>query len=266
MALAARLPSLGRNRPRSLVYVPDIEPGWALQALSRLADHVALTVDASQAFLPSRVKRTVTGYPLRQDLANWDQAAARQALGLQSDLPVFLVWGGSKGARSINQALLAALPQLLQSMQVVHISGQLAWQQAEQTLRELPDELAGRYRPFAYLHTQMSAALAAADVVLSRAGASSLGEYPFFGLPAVLVPYPYAWRYQHVNADYLVRRGAALLLLDSDLTIKLLPTIQALMADQPRRQAMSQAMRSLAQPDAAATIAGLLRSLATQGN
>jgi len=264
MALAARWPASGRKRPRSLVYVPDIEPGWALRALARLADHVALTVEDSQAFLPRKVGRTVSGYPLRKNLEKWDKAAASQALGLQADLPVFLVWGGSKGARSINQALFEALPQLLPDMQVVHISGQNAWQQALQVKQDLPVGLSGRYYLYAYLHGEMNAALASADLVLSRAGASSLGEYPFFGLPAVLVPYPYAWRYQKVNADYLVQRGAAFLLPDADLGQNLLPTIRSLMADQPRRQAMSQAMRSLARPDAAATIAGLLRTMSTQ--
>jgi UDP-N-acetylglucosamine--N-acetylmuramyl-(pentapeptide) pyrophosphoryl-undecaprenol N-acetylglucosamine transferase len=151
-------------------------------------------------------------------------------------------------------------------MQVVHISGQSAWEQAEQARQSLPPELAERYHAYPYLHAEMSAALAAADVVLSRAGASSLGEYPFFGLPAVLVPYPYAWRYQRVNADYLVQRGAAIMLLDADLNARLLPTIQDLVSDIPRRQVMAQAMRSLAKPDAAATIAGLLNSLAVHKN
>ena len=71
----------------------------------------------------------------------------------------------------------------------------------------------------------MGAALAAADLVVSRAGASILGEYPLFGLPAILVPYPYAWRYQKVNADYLVKRQAAEMLPDEQLKEKLLPTM-----------------------------------------
>ena len=77
----------------------------------------------------------------------------------------------------------------------------------------------------AYLH-EMGAALAAADLVVSRAGASSLGEFPLFALPAVLVPYPHAWRYQKVNADYLSRRGAAIILEDHRLNEDLIGDIE----------------------------------------
>jgi UDP-N-acetylglucosamine--N-acetylmuramyl-(pentapeptide) pyrophosphoryl-undecaprenol N-acetylglucosamine transferase len=109
----------------------------------------------------------------------------------------------------------------------------------------------------------MGAALAAADLVLSRAGASALGEYPLLGLPAILVPYPYAWRYQQVNARYLEERGGALLVKEADLAEHLFPLVHQLMGDASRRKAMSQAMKSLARPEAARAIAGLLKSLGT---
>ena len=265
MALAARLPGL-KQRPRSLVYCPDIEPGWALQALLRMADHAALTVAESRAYLPARLPSTVTGYPLRQEVKRWERLAACRELGLELDLPVFLVMGGSKGARSINQALFAALPSLLESMQVVHITGQLTWPEAEQARQGLPLGLAPRYHAFPYLHAHMGAALAAAHLALSRAGASSLGEFPYFSLPAILVPYPHAWRYQRVNAEYLVQRGAAQMLLDGDLSARLLPVVQALMDNPSQRQVMAQAMQSLAQPQAAQNIAAVLRSLAADRN
>jgi UDP-N-acetylglucosamine--N-acetylmuramyl-(pentapeptide) pyrophosphoryl-undecaprenol N-acetylglucosamine transferase len=268
MALAARM-GAGRShgsRPRSLVYVPDIQPGWALKTVLRMADHAALTVAESRAYVPSRLQATVTGYPLRQDLTRWTRAEARQKLNLTEQLPVFLVMGGSRGARSINQALFSALPQLLERMQVLHISGQQAWEEVERARQALPAGLAGRYHPYPYLHAEIGAAFAAADLALSRAGASSLGEFPAFRLPAILVPYPYAWRYQRVNADYLVRSGAAMVVEDADLLNQLAPLAQTLMADGPRRQSMADAMQRLAQPGAARSMAEILLSMAEAEN
>jgi UDP-N-acetylglucosamine--N-acetylmuramyl-(pentapeptide) pyrophosphoryl-undecaprenol N-acetylglucosamine transferase len=105
-----------------------------------------------------------------------------------------------------------------------------------------------------------------ADLALTRAGASTLGEFPIFGLPAILVPYPYAWRYQRVNASYLVKRGAAEMIEDSQLAEQIIPKVRGLMADHDKREKMSQAMHSLAKPDAATKIASLLTELATTDN
>ncbi len=266
LGLAARLPLPGRKRTPSLLYVPDIEPGWALKLLARFADAIAVTVEDTRAYLPPRAAVTVTGYPVRPGLAIWDRARAFAALGLEAGLPVLLVSGGSRGARPINQALLKALPELLKEMQIVHLTGQFDWPEVESAWRailaQLPAENTRRYHPFPYLHEEMGAAMSAADLVLSRAGASSLGEYPHFGLPAILVPYPYAWRYQKVNAQYLVQRGAAVLVEEADLPTGLSTVLVDLVRDCARRRRMRQAMQSLARPQAAQEIAGLLLKLA----
>ncbi|HEX9027807.1 MAG TPA: UDP-N-acetylglucosamine--N-acetylmuramyl-(pentapeptide) pyrophosphoryl-undecaprenol N-acetylglucosamine transferase, partial [Anaerolineales bacterium] len=112
VAVAARLSSRAR-RPRSLVYVPDIEPGLALKTLIRFSDKVAVTTENSRPFLPARTDLTVSGYPVRPDLKNMSKEQGRLSFGLQPDLPTLLVLGGSKGARSINRALKSLLPQLL---------------------------------------------------------------------------------------------------------------------------------------------------------
>ena len=108
----------------------------------------------------------------------------------------------------------------------------------------------------------MAQAYAAADLVVSRAGASTLGEFPYFGLPAILVPYPHAWRYQKVNADYLVRQGGAVMLEDAHLSETLLPMIWEIMGDPERRQHMAACMKALAVPDAADKIADILLEMA----
>lgn len=263
-AIANRFLIRQSQRSPVLLYVPDIEPGLALKTLSRFANHIAMTVDRTRAHLPSRTSTSVTGYPLRLNLSQWKAEAAHQVLGLTEELPVLLVYGGSKGARSINQSLLRVLPELLKDMQIVHISGEMDWSEVEVARSTLPESLADRYHVFSYLHDEMGAALTSADLVLSRAGASTLGEYPLFNLPAVLVPYPYAWRYQRVNADYMVEHGAAIVIEDADLPEKILPVVQDLMSDRSKRQAMSQAMGALARPQAAASIGNLLRQLAAR--
>ena len=176
---------------------------------------------------------------------------------------VLLVTGGSRGARSINRAVLAALSDWLKDYQVMHLTGELDWAEAEQARAALPADLQARYHAFPFLH-EMGLALAAADLVVSRAGASALGEYPLFGLPAILVPYPYAWRYQKVNADYLVGRGAALRLNDEDLARDLAGQVRGLLSDPARLSAMKAASKATAKPGAAERIAAELATMARQ--
>ena len=271
----------------SLLYVPDIEPGLALKTLARFADRIAVTADDSFHYFRSSPLRPpsaslrdasqspevgrgdggegrlfLTGYPTRPALARWNRDEARRTLNLTGEAPVLLVAGGSKGARSINTAVLESLPALLEKAQVVHISGELDWPVVEENARSLTAEQAARYHAYPYLHEEMGAALAAADLAVSRAGASTLGEYPLFGLPAILVPYPYAWRYQKVNADYLVRQGAAVMLEDAHLQERLLPAVLGLLGDISKLTSMRTAMQSLSHPRAAEEIGRGLLALA----
>ena len=255
----------GMNIPTAL-YVPDIEPALALKTLARFADKIAVTAQESFNYFTHRERLTLTGYPTRSDLTKWTRTNARQALHLNDDAPVLLVFGGSKGARSINNAVLANLSTLLELTQIIHITGELDWPTVESKVKELTGALATRYHAYSYLHEEMGAALAAADLVVSRAGASTLGEYPLFGLPAVLVPYPYAWRYQKVNADALVRRGAALIVTDSKLKVDLLPTVKGLLQNPSRLNSMRTAAKSLSNPKAATEIGHLLLDLAGRRN
>jgi UDP-N-acetylglucosamine--N-acetylmuramyl-(pentapeptide) pyrophosphoryl-undecaprenol N-acetylglucosamine transferase len=252
MALAGRSIS-------SMLYVPDIEPGMALKSLSGFADVIAVTTSQSQKFFNKKVFET--GYPLRTDLALWDRSTALRHLSIASGLPILLVFGGSKGARSINMVMLENLRNLLAKFEIIHLSGELDWALVKHNREQLPMELAARYHAMPYLH-DMGSALAAADLVISRAGASCLGEYPLFGLPAILVPYPHAWRYQKVNADYLARRGAAIILEDQALKDELLETLKVLLDNPNKLKAMRAAMFELSHPRAAEKIASKLIELA----
>ena len=248
----------GRSLP-GLLYVPDIEPGAALKSLAGFADTIAVTTDASQKYFNKKVVQT--GYPLRDDLALWDRPTAYRHLSITGKKPILLVWGGSKGARSINMAVLNNLEALLEKFEIIHVTGDLDWNLIKESREKLPPSTHARYHAMPYLH-EMGAALAAADLVVSRAGASCLGEYPLFGLPAILVPYPYAWRYQKVNADHLTHRGAAIILEDQLLKDELLNTLNVLLQNPNKLQAMRAAMFEQSHPRAAEKLAGLLMELA----
>ena len=260
VAAAARL----RGLP-SLIYLPDIEPGLAIRILQRFARRVATTVSDSAVYFPSG-KTVATGYPVREDMAEAardPEARSRSVAHFSLDpaRKTLLVFGGSRGARSINVALLDILPQLLEDgWQVLHVTGTLDWEQVQERARTLADN--AHYHPYAYLHDEMALAFACADLVLCRAGASTLGELPLFGLPAILVPYPYAWRYQKVNAEWLAQRGAAILMEDGAMAETLLPTIRTLMQDGARLETMRAAAAALARPEGAQNVARELLRLA----
>ncbi|MBN1303927.1 MAG: undecaprenyldiphospho-muramoylpentapeptide beta-N-acetylglucosaminyltransferase [Anaerolineales bacterium] len=259
--MAVPMALAGWNYPK-LLYVPDIEPGLALKTLARFANQIVVTAEESLQFFPSSKHVTVSGYPTRQDTTSWEHNAALKYFGFRDDIPVLLVTGGSKGARSINQAVLAHRSALLEKVQLIHITGSLDWPETEESLAALSDRQKGRYFTSEYLHEEMGAALAAADLVLSRSGASCLGEYPQFGLPAILVPYPHAWRYQKVNADYLVNNNAAVMIKDDHLKDELLATVQRLLETPGKLETMRKAMRSLQKPHAARKITAQLAELA----
>jgi UDP-N-acetylglucosamine:LPS N-acetylglucosamine transferase len=256
--------ALAARRVPTVVYVPDIEPGQALRWLSRNARVVAVTAEASRRFYARRANVLVSGYPARPGLGALDRLEARRRLGLAADKPVLLVFGGSRGARSINQAVWHRLEELLDLAQVVHVTGERDWPDLVPATKSLSPDLSSRYHAYAYLHEEMAWALAAADLAVSRAGASVLGEFPIVGLPAVLVPYPHAWRYQKVNAEYLSSRGAAVSLPDDAIESELAPTVLGLLSDPRKLATMSDAMRRLARPEAAGTIAAEIIRLAQE--
>lgn len=249
-----------RARVPTLIYLPDLTPGQAIRLTSRLADRVAVSFPEVAAYFPG--KAVVTGYPVRAELLAGSKTAARQAFNLTATAPVLLVFGGSRGARSINQALVAALPLLLPRCQVVHVSGQLDWPWVEQAAAGLPPELQARYHPYAYLHAEMTQALVAADLAIARAGASTLGEFPACSLPSILVPYPFAGQHQDANAAYLADRGAARVIPDAELAHRLGPTVLGLLDAPADLAALAQAAAALAQPEAAKNIAWELCHLA----
>ncbi|WP_420629937.1 UDP-N-acetylglucosamine--N-acetylmuramyl-(pentapeptide) pyrophosphoryl-undecaprenol N-acetylglucosamine transferase [Candidatus Leptofilum sp.] len=247
-----------------VIYLPDVEPGQSIQFSLRYAEKVGATTKGSAQFVPAD-KLVVTGYPVRPELRAAADLSLEDALAsfdLQPGRPTLMVFGGSRGAQAINRALMSILPELLQIVQIIHISGTFTWDEVDRNAKKLPKALHEFYRPYPYLHDRMGHAFRAADLVVARAGASMLGESPAFGLPSILVPLAWAWRYQKVNADYLCDSGTAVQLTDETLNEKLLPTIQDLLADPDKLAQMHQAARELDVPNGAENLAVLIESVA----
>jgi UDP-N-acetylglucosamine--N-acetylmuramyl-(pentapeptide) pyrophosphoryl-undecaprenol N-acetylglucosamine transferase len=239
-----------------VVYLPDVRPGWAVRLLARLARRVVATSEVSLPHLPAE-KTTVTGYPVRHAFFDARKEEGRRRLGLDPERKTLLVSGATLGAHSISQAIADNLPGLLELCQVIHIAGAADVEWLRQVEGRLPNELRARYHLYSYLYEEMPWAMASADLAVMRSGASCLGELPAVGLPAILVPYPHAGRHQQWNARYLVERGAAVELDDQHLPY-LFSTVESLLADDGRREAMAAAMRRLARPEAARDVARVL--------
>jgi UDP-N-acetylglucosamine--N-acetylmuramyl-(pentapeptide) pyrophosphoryl-undecaprenol N-acetylglucosamine transferase len=254
VALAAR----SRKIPIAL-YLPDVYPGWAVRAIARLATRIAVTAPESLRRLPDG-KAVITGYPVREQFRQASRPKGRRRLRLDPEEKVLFVAGASQGAHSINRAIAGNLRSLLELCEVVHVSGLADEAWLAGLAKQLPAKLRSRYHLFGYLHQEFALAAAAADLALCRAGASVLGELPAVGLPAVLVPYPYAGAHQRLNARYLADNGAAVILDDGDLG-SMLSIVGSLLHDSARLDAMRLASRRLARPEAARNIARLILGL-----
>lgn len=243
------------------IYLPDIEPGQAIKATAALSRVICVTThDSDRYFRPG--KTVETGYPLRADFRRSTRAEGLATFNLDPSRRTLLVFGGSRGARSINTAIFAQIEALLNTgIQIVHVTGERDWPTVKAAWDLLSAAMQQHYHIYAYLHGTIGQAMAAADLAVSRAGASALGEFPYFGLPAILIPYPYAWRFQKVNADFLARAGAAMRLKDERLETDLVPLIRDLLADPARLDAMRRGSAALARPDGALKIAEVLLHL-----
>jgi UDP-N-acetylglucosamine--N-acetylmuramyl-(pentapeptide) pyrophosphoryl-undecaprenol N-acetylglucosamine transferase len=244
----------------SVIYLPDLEPGWAIRATARWATRVAVSfVQVEKHF--ARGKAVTTGYPVRAAFYQTNRVEARKRFHLDPNLRTLAIFGGSSGAHHINKVAVENLVRLTQTAQVILLTGRQDEAWANDAVVQLLPALRARVRVFGYLDEDLPHALAAADLVVARAGAATLGEFPALGLPAILVPYPYAGNHQQQNAEFLARHGGAVIVPDAALETDLLPTIEKIFGAPEQLKAMREAMRGLAQPLAAENIAALLQSL-----
>jgi UDP-N-acetylglucosamine--N-acetylmuramyl-(pentapeptide) pyrophosphoryl-undecaprenol N-acetylglucosamine transferase len=238
----------------------NVVPGRSVRSTARLARCMAVSFEATCSFLSTRRPCFHTGTPIRS--VTVDRAAARARLGLGPNDRLLLIFGGSQAVRRFNLAVADALTELVTRVRVLHVTGDAGYDDAAAARDALPAKLRDRYRPERFLRDEMDQALAAADVVVGRAGSSTLAEVAAFGLPMIVVPYPHAAGHQRRNAEEMARAGAARLVEDSDFGADTLLAAAAIAADPKQRQAMAEAARSLARPGAAAAVAELVMAAA----
>ncbi|NLG86611.1 MAG: undecaprenyldiphospho-muramoylpentapeptide beta-N-acetylglucosaminyltransferase [Firmicutes bacterium] len=239
-----------------LLHEQNALPGLANRWLSRFAACVAISYDQAAPYFTRARQVIVSGNPVRAGVWQKSREEGRRNMGRSEDARVVLVFGGSRGARPITEAALAAAPRLLADQQLVLlvVTGTTDFATIEEKVCRLGIQAcqAGKMliRPYLY---NMEDALAAADVVVTRAGATTLAEITARGIPAVLIPSPYVTaNHQEHNARALAERGAAVMIRQQELTGELLAeTIQQLLADPKRRAAMVAAARTLGRRDAA---------------
>ncbi len=239
-------------------------PGLANKLWAKRAHTLCLSFPAAKRAFEDHVgphtKVILTGNPVRQSVVSATRAAGRARLGVPQ---VLLVFGGSLGAQHLNQGVTALKQKLLarDGLYVIHSTGARDFEATRDALG-LSDAEAMRWRLMAYIQ-DMGDALAACDLVLSRAGASSIAEIAALAVPSVLVPYPYATEnHQYTNAHFLADAGAAVICDDSAIgSAELENDVLGLLDDSTRRASMRTAARTLGGANAAATLADAVESV-----
>jgi len=242
----------------------NVIPGRAVRMTARLADALAVSFDATREALAKAAPGRpcyVTGTPIR-DIGAIDRDAARERMDVAPGERVLLIFGGSQAVRRFNAAVAEALPRLVARVTVIHVTGDEGYAAALAGREGLPEAVRGRYRPYPFLRDEMLAALAAADLVVGRAGSSTLAEVSAMGLPMVVVPYPHAAGHQRANAASLVDAGAARLIDDEAFDADALIDAASLLDDPRAHATMSAAARSLGRPGAADAVAELVLAAA----
>jgi UDP-N-acetylglucosamine--N-acetylmuramyl-(pentapeptide) pyrophosphoryl-undecaprenol N-acetylglucosamine transferase len=244
----------------TILWDGNVMPGRSVRATARWATAVAVSFPETAAALDVR-RSYVTGTPIR-DPRTVDREAARERLGIPKSPRLLLVFGGSQAVRRFNAAVAGALARLVERAWVLHVTGEKGYAEMLTAREGLPPERRERYRPVPFLADEMTAALAAADLVVGRAGSSTLAEAAAFGLPLVCVPYPHAAGHQRANASAYVASGAARLIDDDAFDAEALLDAARLLDDPVAHLRMSAAARDAGRPGAADACALLIRAAA----
>lgn len=250
----------------TLIQEQNAVAGITNKLLGKFATKVAAgTTEAVKAF-PAE-KTVYTGNPIRHEVMEAKREQGLKELGLRPDRLTVLVSGGSRGARSLNNAMLEVIDKYAGNdrVQILHVTGSLGYDDVISQLesRGIDHENFSNISVAPYLYN-MPLALAAADLAIFRAGAIGIAELTARGIPAILVPYPYAAEnHQEHNALAVVKGGGGRMILDKELTgDKLLEVMEELLSDEKKLKQMAKASRKLGRPQAAKEIVDMVMGIA----
>jgi UDP-N-acetylglucosamine--N-acetylmuramyl-(pentapeptide) pyrophosphoryl-undecaprenol N-acetylglucosamine transferase len=235
-------------------------PGFTNKILGRFVGTICITYQESISFFP-RVKTYLTGNPVRLQVSRGSIESAYKLFALERGLFTILVFGGSSGARSINLAVVEALnylTDLKDKIQFLHQTGSADYEHIRESYRRIGFK--GIITPFIY---QMGEAYVVSDMVIARAGATTLAELTALGKPALLIPYPYAaGNHQESNARKLQEIGAARMVLDRELKGESFAgSIRELYMDEKLRAEMQRNSKAVGRPDACAKVVDIAMSV-----
>ena len=247
LLLAARFSGI-----RTAVHEQNALPGVTNRMLGKVVDRVFVTFPDSASFFPEG-KVVVSGNPLRKEIVEGLQGSVVRGQGSEGKKPTILIFGGSAGAHRINMATLEMIGQTNDPdrWKIIHQTGEKDYKEVKE--RYIEADWQADVRPFIY---NMASVYSDADLVICRAGATTVAELAAAGKPAILIPYPFAADdHQRVNAESLVKAGGAMMLLEKELTGERLATeVERLMGDIEMLKKMGERARKLARLDAAKVV------------
>ncbi|MDL2280426.1 undecaprenyldiphospho-muramoylpentapeptide beta-N-acetylglucosaminyltransferase [Selenomonadales bacterium OttesenSCG-928-I06] len=256
---------------KTIIQEQNAIPGVSNKILAKFVDKIALGYkEAETYFSKYKGKIIVTGNPIRKDVLEEDRTESLKSLSLLNNKKTLLISGGSRGARSINNAMidiykiLSKDNSLKDTLQILHVTGKTEYNSVVEKLTNSGIEVSkiGNITIQPYLYN-MPQALAVADLAIFRAGAIGLAELTAKGIPSILIPYPYATaNHQEINARVLEKKGAAIVIKDSELNgEELLAVIYSLINNENKLHDMAEKSKEAGFKDAASTIAKLAFSL-----
>jgi len=205
---------------KTVIHEQNVIPGKANRFLAKFTDKIAISFDETKDYFKDYESKIIlTGNPIRKELERIDKNKALDFFGFSKDKFTILIMGGSQGSHSINLGFLKAIAAISDKfkIQIIHLAGALDCGLLEQSYRDLNTDI----KLFRFLDS-MQYAYSASDLVVSRGGASTITEFIFFKLPAIIIPYPFAYKHQAANAKVLEKAGSAIIIKDNELDADIL--------------------------------------------